>query len=85
MSGLMSLLMLLFLFTMLEAARCFLSGAGSGFFSTGLFCEKLLESVEEIGFNQQVIDNVASDERRKKNRACIVWIHYKLHAKGPAE
>lgn len=41
----MSFLMLLFLFTMLEVTLCFLSGAGSGFFPTGLFCEKLLESV----------------------------------------
>lgn len=78
--------MLLFLFRTLEVALCFFSGAGSGFFSIGLFSEKLLESVKEILLNQPLIKNespITGGRGKKEKKKEHAFANF--HAKGPVE
>lgn len=82
-SGRMSFLMLLFLLRTLDVTLVFLSGAGSGFFSTaGLLSEKLLESAKEISLNPPFMDKPGAPATggRVVTEHAVAKFHSKLHA-----
>lgn len=79
--------MLGFLFRALAVTLCFFSATGSGFFSTGLLSEMLLESVKEISLNQPFVEYQVPiiggrGKKEKEMSMHFASIHRKLHAKG---